>query len=120
MNTYTLPFGSITIMEKNIAEVIIADGIEMDYKKVEYFHRFLKTHFENSFSILVNNKHSYSYTFDAQKRLGNIEEITAIGFVNYTSGAELSMQTIKQISKKTLNLKSFITRDEALNWIVEQ
>ncbi len=120
MNKYFLPYGSISILKKNIAEVIISEGIEMDDKIVDDYHRFLKTHLKGDFSILVNKKHSYSYTFNAQKMIGSLKEIKAIGVVNHTSGGELSTQTLKQVNNKKLNLKSFLTREEALIWLEEQ
>lgn len=120
MNIHNLPFGVITIIENDIAEVVIFDGIELDDKYVNQFHSFLEDHFDSNIFLLINKKNSYTYTFDAQKMIGAVDKINAIAVVAYNSSGDLSTKVLKQINKKALNLKLFITREEALIWLHKQ
>lgn len=66
MESHRLRFAEIIILNKNLAEVIIDEAIEMDLSMVEEYHAFLLSHLDSSFSLLINKRHAYGYTFDAQ------------------------------------------------------
>ncbi|TYA66022.1 hypothetical protein [Seonamhaeicola marinus] len=121
MKSYKLTFGSIIKLENNLAEVIVDEGIEMDENSVQEFHDFLLQNLTVPFSLLINRKNSYSYTFKAQRLIGKLEEIKAIAVVIATSGALMSTETLINLNKDSdWNIYVFQKRDKALEWLAQQ
>lgn len=118
MKSYKLSFGNISVIKKDLAEVVVDDGIEMDVPMVEEFHEFLTQNFKAPFRILVNRKNSYSYTFQAQKIIGNIEQVKAIAVIIGTNGGLMSTETLINLNKESnWNINLFQNRDKALEWL---
>ena len=61
MDSYELSFGKIIILRNDLAEVIVNEGVEVDFGMVEEFHHFLLSNFTHSFSLLINKVNSYSF-----------------------------------------------------------
>lgn len=118
MKEYKLSFGTIIILEEHLAEVIIHDGLVIDEVVVDLCHDFLLSYLKVPFSIVLNKKNSYSYTYEAQKVFFNLKEIQKVAVVAVTSGAFMSAETLIKISESNhLNIELFEKRDEALEWI---
>ncbi|MGC6429982.1 MAG: hypothetical protein ACON5F_02965 [Jejuia sp.] len=118
MKEYRLAFGKIIILRNNLAEVIVDEGVVMNEVMVDVYHDFLLSYLKAPFSILINKKNSYSYTFEAQKVIGNLEEIYAMAVVNATSGALMSTETLIDMNKdNNWNINLFDNRDDALEWL---
>lgn len=113
---YKLSFGTIISINNHLAEVIIDEGIEMDEHLVDAYHDFLLSHFKAPFSLLINKKNSYSYTFEAQKIIANLEEIHKMAVLVGTLGSTLATKTIISLKERE-NIKIFVDREEALDWI---
>lgn len=121
MKTYKLSFGEIIILKANLAEVIINEGVLMDLDMVNEYHKFLLKHLEAPFSLLINKKHSYTYTFDAQKNIASLDEIKAMAVVVEGFNAKTSTNFLISInSGNKWNIKTFRLRNEAISWIDEQ
>ncbi|WP_299552827.1 hypothetical protein [Seonamhaeicola sp.] len=121
MKSYKLTFGTIIIISDNLAEVITDEGIEMNETLVNEFHEFLLQNLAAPFSILINRKYSYSYTFKAQRLIGKLKEIKAIAVVIATSGALMSTETMINLNNDSdWNIYIFQERDKALGWIANQ
>ena len=118
MKSCKLSFGTILIIRNNLAEIIANEGIVMDEIKVAELHDFLLDNLEAPFSLLVNKKHSYSYTFQAQRKIAHLEEIKALAVIIGTSGALMSTETLININGNIYkNIKLFQDREEALIWL---
>ncbi|GAA4240184.1 MULTISPECIES: hypothetical protein [Winogradskyella] len=118
MKTHRLSFGEITILKRNLAEVIINEGVLMDIKMVEEYHSFLLTHLEAPFSLLVNKKFAYAYTYKAQKTIATLKEIKAMAVVVEGFNAKLSTNFLIGMNKeKKWNIKTFRLRTEAMIWL---
>jgi len=118
MNHHSLGFGQIIILQPDIAEVIIDDGIEMDEHMVDDYHNFLVNHLVAPFSILVNKIHSYTYTFEAQLKLGTIPQIHSMAVITYSHISEVATHSLNSIPRATpWNLRTFKEREQALNWL---
>lgn len=118
MKKYELAFGKIIILKNNLAEVIVDEGVVMNEVMVDVYHDFLLSSLDAPFSVLINKKHSYSYTFEAQKIIGNLKEIFAMAVVNATSGALMSTETLIDINKQNnWNVNLFDNREDALEWL---
>ncbi|PKQ43643.1 hypothetical protein [Confluentibacter flavum] len=118
MKSYRLSFATISILEKNLAEVIIDEGIVMDEIMIDEYHDFLLSNLSAPFSLIINKKNCYSYTFEAQKTICNLKEIHLIAVVVTTNGALMSTQTLIKINENNnWNIELFKERDLALEWI---
>lgn len=119
MNKHDLPFAKIILLREDIAEVLINDGVEMDVKRVDQYHDFLRSHLRCPFSLLVNNINSYSYSFLAQEKLAEMEEINATATVVYNRVAKLAAETLAMYPRNhEWNLKIFSDRRDALEWLI--
>ena len=118
MKSHQLSFGKIIILKPNLAEVIINEEVLMDLKMVDEYHTFLLTHLEAPFSLLVNKKFSYAYTYKAQKTIATLKEIKAMSVVVEDFNAKISTNFLIGINKEhNWNIKTFRLRDEALEWL---
>ncbi|WNH08003.1 hypothetical protein [Thalassobellus suaedae] len=121
MKSYELSFGVISILNSNLAEVIVGEGIEMNEVMVDEYHDFLLNNLSLPILLLINKKNSYSYTFEAQISIGNLKEIKAMAVLIGTSGGLMSTETLININKENnWNIKLFQKRDQALNWLNTQ
>ncbi|WP_040278690.1 hypothetical protein [Psychroserpens damuponensis] len=119
MKVFILPYGKINILQDNIAEIIINQGIVMDTKMVNHYHDFLLENLKSPFSLLVNKEHSYSYKFDAQLQIANLKEVKSMAVVIYNLSAEMGTQILIDINKgNNWNIKLFKERQEALDWLL--
>lgn len=120
MNQHSLGFGQIIILQPDIAEVIIDDGIEMDESMVDDYHHFLIKHLAAPFSILVNKINAYTYTFEAQLKLGTIPQIHSMAVVTYSHISEVATNSLSSIPRTTTwNLRTFPQREQALRWLIQ-
>lgn len=121
MKICNLSFGKIVILNKNLAEVIVDEGIIFDEVMVDEYHDFLSNNLYTPFSLLINKKHSYSYTFGAQKKIGHFDGIKAMAVIALTSGGVMSTETLVNINGNSKwNLKLFQEREQALVWLEEE
>ena len=118
MTSHRLSFGEIIILKENLAEVIVDDGVEMDMDMVEEYHDFLLSYLSKPILLLVNKKHSYSYTGEAQLNIADLEEIKAIGVVSYSKPAMSSTTLLNSIPREhPWTLKLFDDKKTALHWL---
>lgn len=118
MESYQLRFGKIILLKPNLAEVIIDEGVLMDEGMVQEYHKFLLFHLKAPFSLLVNKINSYAYTFEAQKLIANLKEISSMAVVTHKITTEMATKVLIDLNKSNhWNIKLFKTRSEALNWL---
>ncbi|NRD21073.1 hypothetical protein HNV08_13530 [Winogradskyella eckloniae] len=118
MKTHYLSFGEIIVLEPNIAEVIIYQGVLMDLQMVEEYHATLLEHLEAPFFLLINKKFAYTYTFEAQNEIANLREIKGMAVVVEGYVGKKSTEFLIAINEsKSWNIQTFSNKTEALNWI---
>ena len=121
MKVYKLPFGTIEICAPSIAEVTFDEGVVLDEDAVNICHHYLINSLIAPFSVLINKKCNYSFTFTAQQNIGNIAELKAMAVVIGTTGGALSAKTIMSINGALREkAKLFYKREIGLNWLLEQ
>jgi hypothetical protein len=121
MNVYNLSFGPVNIINPNLLEVIVNHGVVFGELEVDEFHDFLLTNLEAPFCLLVNKKYDYSYTFEAQKSVGNLKEVKAIAFLSATLSGAMIYKTMSKINgKEAETVKMFNDRAKALSWLAQQ
>jgi hypothetical protein len=121
MKILELSYGRIILLEENIAEVIINEGVIMDEAMIEHYHQVLKSNLKAPFSLLVNKKNSYTYNFNAQQNLATLNEIISMGVVAYNQLTSMTTDILEKLPRKSdWNLKIFSDRQEALKWIMHE
>ena len=122
MKTHQLSFAKIIIIKDNLAEVIVDDGVLIDLKKVGEYHEFLLRHLRAPFSLLVNKKHSYTYTFKAQIEIASLNQISAMAVVVEGFNAKKSTDFLISMNNmsRSWNIQTFMLREEALVWLEKQ
>jgi len=118
MTTHTLSFGTITLLQKDIAEVIINEGVEMDLEIVETYHQFLLEKMPESFSLLINKKNSYTYSFEAQLHLATLTQINSMAVLVYNSISAAATKNLATIPRITpWKIEVFSEREKAMKWL---
>ena len=118
MTKFKLSFCEIILLEKDIAEVIVDDGVEINLSMVEEYHTFLLDKMAHPFSLLINKKNSYSYTFEAQLQLATLTQINVMAVVAYTKISEISTKNLVSLPREKLwQLEIFNDRELALAWL---
>ena len=121
MKICNLSFGKIIILNKNLAEVIVDEGVVLNEVMVNEYHDSLLNTLEAPFFLIINKKHSYSYTFLAQKKIANLKEIKAMAVVAVTSGGVMSTETLVNVNgNNKWNIKLFQEREQALTWLEKE
>ena len=121
MDLHELPFAKIIVLQDDLAEVLINDGIVMDKEMVKQYHDFLLTHLRAPFSLLINKVNAYSYDFDAQENLATLEQINAMAVVAYNRITRISTESLASMPRDgEWNLKIFSERDTALAWLLSE
>jgi hypothetical protein len=118
MESHILSCGEIKILQEDIAEVIVNDMVEMDISMVEEYHAFLLKELKAPFSLLVNKKYSYTYTFEAQTLLANLPEINTMAVISYNQQTEAITKGLIEFPRDLpWNIQLFRHRDAALDWL---
>jgi hypothetical protein len=121
MSLYELPFAKIAILREDIAEVYMNEGVEIDINMINEYHAFLLSHLRAPFSLLVNKVNTYSYDFEAQRKLATLLEINAIAVVAYSRVARIAMDSLASFPREIeWNMSLFTNRTDALTWLIQE
>lgn len=121
MELHDLSFAQIFILQDDIAEIIVNEGVELDEAMVKEFHLALLTHLNPPFSVLVNKKNSYTYDFSAQQILGTLPQINAIAVVVYNSIALKTTEILASYPRENKwHMELFSARKDALAWLIQE
>jgi len=118
MEVIELSFGRIKVLEDDLAEVIVSEGVDVDIDMVNEIHNAFLSIFNKSFSLLINKSNHYSTQLDALILFGKLTTINKIAVFAPTKMAMLSADFSANIpSSATLNIHVFTDRDDALSWL---
>ncbi len=122
METHELSFGNVIILQKDLAEIIINDGIEVSLKQVIEADEFLVAHLKSPFSLLFNKKYHYSFEFNAQEKLGVVKGLNAVAIVCYSQVNSTLTKALSNVINNTeeWNMQDFTNRDDALDWLASE
>ena len=117
---HRLSFCRLQIIDQNIVEIILDDGVEISGQMVDEFFAAIEGKMNSQISILLDKATQYSYTFDALIKLSESTKIRNIGVITYDalsrSSAIYMMERFNK-SKKTVEL--FESREDALAWLCD-
>ena len=115
-----MSFGTIIKLNNNLAEIVVDDGIEMNVTQVKEYHNFLLNNLKAPFYLLVNRKHAYTYTFEAQKAIVNFDKIKKLAVLLSTQGGLMSSETLLSLNANlNWEISWFNKREDALAWLNE-
>ena len=77
MNIHELSFAKAIVINSQLAEIIVDEGIEMDLAMITEYHNWISKNCSDPCIVLINKINSYTYSFDAQLVLGSLEQIKA-------------------------------------------
>ncbi|HEX5057409.1 MAG TPA: hypothetical protein VFX02_13050 [Gammaproteobacteria bacterium] len=121
MKTFDLSFGTVTLLRQDLAEVIIDQGIEMNMDMIDEYHMFVSEFLAEPCAILINKINQYTYSFEAQLAISNLEKIKAIAAVTYSDASRMASETLMKLpTHKHWNMRIFSDRDNALRWLEQQ
>lgn len=115
-----LPFATIVKHEPDLAELIVADRVELDSDKVNRIHHYLLEHFQTPVRLLVNRQTRFLFSYEGQQQFAAIPEIRATAFWASHPLTELSCQVWLATPRPLpWNAKVFNEREMALQWLQE-
>ena len=100
MKIIQVSYGKIIILQEDIAEVIINQGVVMDEKMIDHYHDLLRSKLVAPFYLLINKENSYTYDFMAQRNLATINEIGAMAVVAYNKVTSMTTEMLNKLPRK--------------------
>ena len=122
---YRLSFADLNLLSEHIVEIVVDAGIDFSLEMMEEYDRFLASHFNDEFGVLVNRVHQYSYSYEVQLSIASDEKLKAIAVVNYSQQSKESTSRIKNLrSIDGWNLAEFSSEDlgweNAFSWLEKE
>jgi hypothetical protein len=119
---HKLSFGYITLLSKNIAEVIVNHNTKMTIEIVEEYDNFLANYFHEDFGLLINRINDYSFTYEASLSIASSAHLKAIAVVSYApQSREQSLGILAKRKIDGWNMKVFsgleLGWQQGLNWL---
>lgn len=113
-------FGNFIKHSEKLVEVIFNEGSSIGVEEMKDCNVFLREHFRQPYSVLVNTKNSFSFEFNALVIAGDSEFEKKVGFLIYRLTTERSLGAVEEIQKGSFPHKQlgfFRNRDEAIQWL---
>jgi hypothetical protein len=115
---FELDFCTLEIVSENTAEILINEGVEVSRKMVEHYIEVLRSTLSAPFCLLVNERNSHSYDFQAQTALGAVPDLLALAMVSYTPTTDVAARSLTQLPRETRwPMAVFPRREDALAWL---
>ncbi|BCD99880.1 hypothetical protein [Marinagarivorans cellulosilyticus] len=117
---HRLSFCRLQIIDQNIVEIILDDGVEISGQMVDEFFAAIEGKMNSQISILLDKATQYSYTFDALIKLSESTKIRNIGVITYDALSRSSaIYMMERFNKSKKNVKLFESREDALAWLCD-
>lgn len=105
---HQLSFAKVNILNENVAEIIVEQGVEISLEMSEEYDDFLTATFANNFALLVNKVNDYDFSFEAKLSMASHENLSAIAVVTYDDEGKQSVEKVAAMRKLDgWNLKVF-------------
>lgn len=115
---HRLSFCKLQIIDQNIVEVMLDEGVEISGQMVDEFFDAITGKMNEEISILLDKATNYSYKFDALIQLSELTKIQNIGVVTYGSVSRSSaIFMMERFNKSNKNVELFENREDALAWL---
>ena len=118
MTTHSLPFVQIIILQEDIAEVIVNEGVELNLEALTEINEILISNLKSPYSLLINKRNHYSLSLEVQQQLSTLKKVNARAVVVYDLLSEANASMITVFAKgKTQKHQVFQDRESALEWL---
>ncbi|QLE84136.1 MULTISPECIES: hypothetical protein [Shewanella] len=123
---YQLSFGcEINKIEQNIASVTINDGVEIDLDMITEFDQCLEQIFSGPYGLLIDKRHHYTYSYEAQLCMASSPNLIATAVVGHAPVEPKlppAFYTVRQVDR--LNTRVFRGQPQgnalAITWLKYQ
>ncbi|NEX64095.1 hypothetical protein [Noviherbaspirillum galbum] len=117
--SHRLSFAEVLFLENGIVETIVDNGIEISRQMLDEWAQFLKKYHPHPPLVLVHKLHSYSYSFAAQLRVGELDFVRAVAVVNASKFSNITSQSVLSMLPfgPPWPVRFFQGRAEALDWL---
>ena len=117
-----LSFCLLKRLPGRIVEVVPDAGVEIDLDMIEELDRSMIALMGDTFAILVNKVNSYSVSFEAQIKVGLLDEVKATAVVAYDSFGVMGAQQIKAMTEgeEEKKIDIFFDKTQAISWLEEK
>jgi hypothetical protein len=110
-------FATVEIDEEGIIHVKGKEGADVTGKDFEFLDKWIAKFNLKKQIIFADRTKSYSHSFDGQKKLMNVKNITALAmYVTSPIKVELT-EMAKDVYMKNYPVKVFTDKKEALGWL---
>lgn len=82
---HKLSFATISVLNENIVEIIIDEGVEVSMEMIEECDGFFQQHLTSNFAMLVNKINNYKFSFEAKMSMASQENLSAIAVIVYNN-----------------------------------
>ncbi len=121
MELHDIGLGRIIKLSGDTAEVIAAEGVEVDMPMVDEYHEWIAGHLAAPAFLLINRVNAYSYTFEAEQKIGSLDQVRAIAVLVYSRISEMTADYMISLPRKLpWNVRIFHDRDAAIEWLETQ
>ena len=116
-----LQFGVIKMLNANLVEVFINEGIEVDLQMVQGFEEMLDELLLGHYGLLLNEKHPHTYSKEAEEYFAHMNNLDAMAVVMYTRFTDIASKYLQSFHEtSSWKMKVFYNRDKALGWLEKQ
>lgn len=120
MVTYRFTSFQISIVEDDIAEIVVFNNTEFTLQMVNDFHALVRDKMAPQVGVLVNKNYPYSYTFDALVALSRSRAIKSVAvWSNGKIVNSITAYLAKRFNFYKVPVRTFYDRAEALAWLKE-
>ena len=121
MKFQDLGFCQAIKLDDDLAEFVVNEGVELDLPMVGTYHDWIVNNMSIPCLVLVNKVNSYTYTFDAQIKIGTLPEIKAIAFIVYSRVSKIATEALSDLPRdRVWNFRIFNNRENAIDWLKSQ
>lgn len=117
MKVKNIHYAGFYEISNNIMGISIFDGVEIDIGKAKEIGASLTERYgEEPFCILCNRMYRYSYTREALRELGRVENLLGIAVLVH-GGVSFGLSQVHKLYQQ--NVKIFWTQKNAIAWLEE-
>lgn len=118
---HDLQFARLIILEKDLAEVIVNEDIEITLDNIYRLRKVLGELLIAPHYLIINKLNHYSYEFNAQLEIGKSEKLKATAIICYSDSARQTTSFLSNITKdKKWNMEIFSNKEDAINWLISE
>lgn len=111
-------FGKVKMLNANLVEVFINEGIEVDLDMMLECEEMLDELMPGHYGVLLNEKNAHTYAEEAKAYFSEMRRMDAMAVVMTTRFTDIADKYLQSFHEDAnWNLKVFYDRGKALEWL---